>query len=110
QRDITEVVRRLLHLNRRNTADDEIEVAAVLGGVEKPKLRLSSLFEEFEALSRAELAQMSPDQVRKWRNPKKRALKNLLDVVGDKAINELTRSDALDFRDWWQERIVNEDV
>lgn len=110
QRDVTEIVRRFLHLNERNAVEDEAKVAAVLGGIEKPKLRLSSLFEEFEALSRAELAQMSPDQVRKWRNPKKRALKNLLDVVGDKAINDLTRSDALDFRDWWQERIVNEDV
>ena len=107
-RDIGEVLRRIESLIRRDTVDNPAEVTAALGGVEKPTFMLSEIFEEYERLNRANLARMSPDQQRKWRNQKKRALKNLLSVIGDKPITEITRNDALDFREWWQERVINE--
>ena len=34
-----------------------------------------------------------------------KAVKNFVDVVGDKAIDRLTRDDMLDFKAWWFERI-----
>lgn len=108
--DIDEVVRRMSAAMASKPADEEATVAAILGGEEAPPVMVSSLLSEFEAMQEAGQKEMSEDQKRKWRNPKKRALANLLEVVGDKAIKDLTRNDALDFRAWWAERIMAEQI
>lgn len=110
RRDLGELVGRIEAIVRRDASDRAPEVAAVLGGVAKPEIRLSGLLDEFEAMNRAALSRMSDDQVRKWRNPKRRALENLIGAIGDKALGQITRADALDFRDWWQGRIVAEEI
>lgn len=56
------------------------------------------------------LASMSEDQRRKWRNPKRRAIANLLQVIGDKPVAEISRGDALDFRSWWSERVLEDGI
>lgn len=104
------ILDRIDNLLRRDVVEDEREVAAVLGGEKRPALRLSGLLAEFEALQRSGLEQMSPDQVRRWRNPKRRAVDNFLAVVGDKDLAEVTRADAVSFRRWWQNRITAEDL
>ncbi|WP_238193475.1 hypothetical protein [Methylobacterium frigidaeris] len=67
-------------------------VTAVLGGEALAPLRLSTLFAEFERLSAAANRDLSPDQQRKWRNPKLRAIANLVDVTGDRPLEEVTRA------------------
>jgi integrase len=59
-----------------------------------------------ERLESQYLLTLSANQIKKWRNPKKRAVTNLIEVVTDKEISTLTRSDALKFREWWQQRIA----
>ena len=49
-------------------------VKAVLGGAKKPELALSTLFAAFEKLAGDRLIGKSEDQVRKWRNPRLRAI------------------------------------
>ncbi len=66
--------------------------------------------EAFEEEQAAALMALSPDQRRKARNPKQRAVKNLIAVVGDKALTDLTRADALAFRDWWRDRVLAGEV
>jgi integrase len=83
---------------------------AVLGGEEPPQILLSDLFEKFEAQSQAEITDLSPDQKRKWKNPKVRAITNLISVIGDMAITEITAIHALDFSEWWQARITDEQL
>ncbi|GJD60854.1 hypothetical protein [Methylobacterium frigidaeris] len=85
-------------------------VTAVLGGEAPAPLRLSTLFAEFERLSAAANRDLSPDQQRKWRNPKLRAIANLVDVTGDRPLEEVTRAHALDCRDWWQKRVLAEGI
>jgi len=51
----------------------------------------------------------SPNQVRKWKNPRKLAVSNLVQIIGDKPLNAVTRDDMLKFRDWWIDRIQEED-
>ncbi|AWB24532.1 hypothetical protein DA075_29825 [Methylobacterium currus] len=75
-------------------------VTAVLGGEAPAPLRLSTLFAEFERLSAPANRNLSPDQLRKWRNPKLRAIANLVGVIGDRPLDEVTRAQALDSRDW----------
>ena len=50
----------------------------------------------------------SPGQKRAWRKAKERAIKNFVMVVGDKPILELTRQDALDFYNWWMNRVKSQ--
>ncbi|MER8978046.1 integrase [Mesorhizobium sp. M0239] len=100
--DIVDRIRLLLD---RNVIEDEREVAAALGGEERPAIRLTGLVAEFEKIEAQSLNAMSPNQLRKWRNPKKRAVGNLIEVVGDMNIAALTRSHAIQFREWWQKRI-----
>jgi integrase len=83
---------------------------ALLGGVEKPKIMLSELFAEYEATQRSALAKMSPDQVRKWKSAKQRAVEILIEQRGDKAIQDLSREDALAYSDYWTERVITEGI
>lgn len=91
-------------------APDSEPVAAVLGLVDKPTLRLSGLFEDYERIQAASLADLSPEQKRRWRNAKRHAVDTLIAVIGDKALGEITRHDALEFRAHWQDRILGEGV
>jgi integrase len=85
-------------------------VASVLGGVPVPRLMLSDLLDKFEHINRAGLMDLSPDQMRKWRNPKRRAVENFISVIGDRPLTEVTRSEALDFRAWWETRVIAGEV
>ncbi|MET7242448.1 tyrosine-type recombinase/integrase [Methylobacterium sp. EM32] len=107
---LAEILARIEALSARNAADDPATRAAVLGKEPVPAVMLSQLFEQYETLTKSSRQDLSPDQLRKWGNPKKRALANLLKVVGDKPVTELTRNDALDFRAWWQERVLVEGI
>lgn len=109
-RPIAEILDRVEALTERDKVEDRNEVAALLGGVAATALDLNGLFVEFEALSKASIKDHSADQLRKWRNPKKRAIANLITVVGNKPLAQITRADALDFQRWWQDRVVAEDV
>lgn len=103
-----DILGRIKLLLDRNSLDDEQEVAAVLGGEARPSLKLSGLVKEYEALESQKLHAMSPNQQKKWANPKKRAIANLIEVIGDKDVAALTRDDAVSFRQWWQKRIAAE--
>lgn len=82
--------------------------AAKRGGVaSSTKIALSTLLGEYEASQKVQLAKYSPDQLRRWRNGRIRAIANLKQVLGgDRYIEDISRDDALNFRDWWQDRIV----
>ncbi|WP_204272960.1 hypothetical protein, partial [Enterobacter hormaechei] len=77
------IVDRLLAAKQQPVAQTEAAASATLGTVAPPQIMLSGLFGEFEKLSKASLKDLSPDQKRKWRNPKLRAATNLLGVIGD---------------------------
>lgn len=83
---------------------------AALGAVEKPAIMLSSLFTEYEQTQRIGLSKMSPDQVRKWTNAKKRAVEILIEQKGDKQLAQLSRDDALSYADWWEDRVLTEGI
>ncbi len=105
--DLRDMLRRLTMLE--GSIEDRAEVVAVLGGEEKATIRTSAMIEEYERLVATSLMGMSADQVRKWRNPKLKAVKNLIAVMGeDKDMAALTRSDALALKKWWQDRVLKE--
>jgi site-specific recombinase XerC len=108
ERPLLELLERVEKLLEAGLLDDAGAAAALLGGEPKPALKLSEVFPKVEELTRGEIADMSPDQIRKWRHPRLRAMNNLIAVVGDKNVHELQRADGIDFRDWWSDRVVSE--
>jgi integrase len=110
QRPINEVLTRIETLLTDGRIGNPAIRKAVLGGVEKPKVMLADLFAEYEATQKTALSKMSADQVRKWKSAKKRAVEILIEQRGNKALQELTREDALSFADWWEERVVGEGI
>jgi integrase len=84
------------------------EAAALLGGAKEPEITVTRALELYWGLAREKTFGKSADQIRKWQNPRKKAFKTFVTVVGDKAISEITGDDMLDFRAWWLDRIQNE--
>jgi integrase len=110
QKPIGDILARIETAMAQGRMDNPALRRAVLGGVEKPEIRLSSLFTEYEATQRTKLSQMSPDQLRKWTSAKKRAVEILIEQKGDKALHELGRDDALSYVDWWEDRVITEGI
>jgi hypothetical protein len=89
---------------------DMLEAAAVLGGAKEPALTVSRALELYWTLAKDKTLGKSEDQLRRWKNPLKKAVKNFIAVVGDRAIQDISGDDMLDFRNWWMERLEEEDL
>jgi integrase len=110
QRPISEVLTRIETLLADGRIENPAIRKAVLGGVEKPKVMLADLFTEYEATQKTALSKMSADQARKWTSAKKRAVEILIERRGNKALQDLTREDAVAYADWWEERVIIEGI
>ena len=89
---------------------DMLEAAALLGGSKSPPLTISKALDLYWTLAKDKTLGKSEDQLRRWKNPRVKAIKNLISVIGDKAIHDITGDDMLDFRNWWMERLEEEDL
>lgn len=105
---LDELVHRVEIILQRDLMTSPPAQSAVLGGQDRPTLLVSELFDTFAPLAGDRLIGKSADQVRKWQNPRKRAVAHFLEVVGDKPLIDLTREDVLDFRSWWLDRVRDE--
>jgi hypothetical protein len=101
---------RLEALVTRGVANEPVARAALLGTEKRPVFRLSKLFEEYESLTKDEVKDFSPNQLRVWRNSRMRAVENFVSVASDKPVNELTEDDAIDYTEWWRDRVLNDNV
>ena len=96
---------RALKTMRKDGSIDEKEAEALMGTVPKPKLKLSECLKEFWKLAHDRTIGKSEDQIRRWRNPRIKAINNLINVIGDVEISQVSTDDMLDFREWWMDRI-----
>lgn len=87
---------------------DKLEAAAILGGAQEPPLTVQRALDLYWTLAKDKALGKSEDQVRRWKNPRLKAVRNFIDVVGDKPIKDITGDDMLDFRQWWVERVESE--
>ncbi|MDN5201494.1 tyrosine-type recombinase/integrase [Fulvivirgaceae bacterium BMA10] len=85
-------------------------VKAVLGDKERPDTLLSDCLDKFWNYSKPALLNKNADQQRKWKNPRIKAVKNFITSVEDKPITEITNLDLIRFRDWWLERMRQENI
>lgn len=89
---------------------DPADAVALLGGAKPPKLTVSQALDDYWKRAKANTLGKSEDQLRRWKNPRKKAFRNFVDVVGDLPIEDLTTKDLLKFKDWWVDRIDDGEV
>ncbi len=75
---------------------------------QEPAITVANALELYWELAKDKTFGKSEDQLRRWRNPRIKAIRNLIDVIGDKPIDQITRDDMLDFRQYWLEKIEGE--
>lgn len=100
-----EVLERIEAITVNNGEADKTIAAALLGAVPEPAITVSRALDLYWDLAKDKTLGKSEDQLRRWKNPRKKAIRNFLDVVGNKPLTEITGDDMLDFRDYWYERI-----
>jgi len=107
-----ELVDRLLAVQsvQEKTPENKLGVQeALIGTVSDVQLKLSEAWDIYRARCADRLLDKTDHQIRKWENPRKLALKNFSEVIGDKGIIEVTRKDVLSYQEWWLHRITHED-
>ncbi len=112
---LTEILRRLARLEQLRALPRDAPspagaaaAEALLGGARSPVLTLSTGLDEFFRLTRDIVRRKSAPQLRHWQNVRRLAVSNLIALVGDKPLSEITRSDALALHGFWQQRILDE--
>ncbi|KZL08152.1 Phage integrase family protein [Pseudovibrio sp. Ad14] len=103
-----DLIDRLMKLEGALEAKEDPLVPALLGNAKILPKKLSLAFEEYFDFTKDQRVGMNEEQVRKWRNPRLKAINNLIALVGDKPILDLARNDAKRLREWWVERLLNE--
>lgn len=104
-----ELVERVNAIRMHDGKPDLKEAAALLGGAQEPAITINRALELYFELATDEATRgMSDDQIRRWKNPRKKAIGNFIAVVGDLAIDQITREHMLDFRDWWNKKLDKE--
>jgi integrase len=101
---------RIEALLTRGLENDRGARTALLGTQPRPSFPLSKLFDEYEAATKDQTKKFSPSQLRVWRNSRMRVVRELVDLIGDKPVTELTPDDGIDYSEWWRERVVAEEV
>jgi hypothetical protein len=104
-RSTLEVLQRLEKLVDNGLVEDKGARAALLGTEKKPSVRLSEVFPEFEHQTRLDVRDMSPNQLKRWKNGYILAITDFIDVVGDKGLDNLTHSDIRDYVEWLEGRV-----
>ncbi|WP_417672392.1 DUF6538 domain-containing protein [Roseibium sp.] len=93
--------------------DDEIKQAikAVAGELKgEDGLKVSKAIETFlEEIAIEVTSKHSPSQKKNYENQKRRSAQRFIDVVGDVPLLDITREQAVKFRDWWKIRIYQGD-
>jgi len=113
---VTEVLERTAKLAETYTAGQAppaAETAALLGGVIKPTIGGLKISEVFD-LYVSEIAfdaqrKKSPSQRKSWEKAKRTSIAYFIQAIGDLEIGKIERQHALNYRNWWADRIANGD-
>jgi integrase len=86
------------------------EADAVLGTAPPLEFTVTRALSEYWKLAKAKTIGKTKDQLRRWENPRKKAIANFVEVIGDMPIEDITTHDLFEFRDWWIDKMVREGV
>lgn len=103
---IDQVIDRYKHVEKESYNEKHIE--AVLGKQAPPVIRLDEALARYWDFAKDKALHKSPNQLRKWKSPRRKAIENFIYCIGNKELTKITRDDVLKFRDWWLVRIVKD--
>ncbi|WP_262694956.1 DUF6538 domain-containing protein [Kordiimonas aquimaris] len=108
---VSELVERLNVVDEIKSPAQKIEAAeALLGTVEKPELPLSEALEIYWENTRDKIRGKNDSQTRIWTHARKRCVRKFIKVIGDKDIYQITRPDAIEYRNWWLDLVEADEV
>lgn len=88
---------------------DKLEAAALLGGAKPPLLTVTKALKRYWNVSRDQQIGKSEDQIRRWKNPRKKAVANFIEALGaDIPIQDIGTRELFQFREWWIEKMADE--
>lgn len=102
---VHELVQRVEAVGAPKNTQGSVDAAALLGTVQEPRLTIRQALELYWTLAKEKTFGKSQDQLRRWKNPRIKAVRNFIAIVGNKDIASISRDDMLDFRQQWLERI-----
>lgn len=105
QLPIDTLLDRIETIAKRDQRPDTMQAAAVLVTKQPLAPTVTQALEAYWTPAKDLTFGKSEDQKRRWENPRKKAVRNFVSVVGDKPMNEITVDDMLGFRGYWQERV-----
>lgn len=85
---------------------DKLEAEALLGGARPPVIKVSRALDRYWTVAKAKTLGKTKDQIRRWENPRKRAVANSIEVLGDLPLEDITTRDLFKFREWWVEKMA----
>lgn len=85
---------------------DPREADAALGLASAPVLTIEQALDAFYDVAVEDLRGKNDDQIRRWKNPRIKATRNFIEVIGNKALAEVTTDDMYAFRKWWVDRVM----
>ncbi|MEB8386871.1 tyrosine-type recombinase/integrase [Rhodobacteraceae bacterium KMM 6894] len=103
-----DLLARIAAIGGTDAEPDVRDAAALLGTTKEPEINVSRALDMYWGLTADQVRGKSDDQVRRWRNPRIKAIKNFLGVIDDKPISEISGDDMLDFRQWWLDKMEAE--
>lgn len=109
--DVDEIIQRFRAVDAKDrgakSAAEAAEAEAVLGGVSQPPVTMSEAFEIYcSDIAADELIGKSEAQKRAWKKTKRRGVQYFIDVVGDLPLRSITRQEALQYYNWWKDRLI----
>lgn len=104
---VEQLVDRVNFVAERNF--QKIPAASVLGGVSPPEILISDALETFWHANADIKLNKTEKEIRKWRNPRQLAVDNFIKVNGDIPINKIERCHMRNLRDWWLNRIEDDE-
>lgn len=107
---LEKIAERMSKIPQNRGEPDGIVAAALLGTVAKPSLTLTKAIDAYWGIATDRIIGKTEDDIRRWRNPRLKAVKNFVALVGDKDIAEITADDMQVFRRWWIDRMRDEDL
>lgn len=105
-----EEIDRRFAIAQENEGKSETLLHAVLGTAPDPAPHVSDIWRLYAEHNAAGFQGMSPNQLRKHRISRERAIRYLQEKIGDVELGRITRADVLDFRTWWVLKISNESL
>lgn len=108
---IEDLVARLNQLKSMDPAGkNKAQSDALLGTAGRPKLKISELQAFYENEHRTEVAKKNERELIKYRAPFLRAANNLIALIGDKYIEDISYDDAQAFFDHMKDRVAKSEI